>query len=220
MMSHMSKTHAMAMGGMSMSVGEHTSNILPSWLSVLWMLVFIAILVIHARHVVQSSGQARLWHSGHVFMAVGMAVMYAPASVDSFDVPSGFWSLAFADGAIAIVLWMLYQAFAGRATNLLWLVMAFDLGAMAYMWSPSGFQAPLTWLLVAYFAGQTLLWASNRMRNFDRRTILGGGVSVTAGGAVAASAVEPLVCERDLRVSMAAMTLGMAYMFAAMQLMM
>jgi hypothetical protein len=32
------------------------------------------------------------------------------------------------------------------------------------------------------------------------------------------SAAEPLVCFRDLRVSMFAMTLGMAYMFAAMQL--
>ena len=219
-MSHMSTTHSMAMGGMSMTVANHTTNILPSWLSVLWMLVFIVIIVIHGRHVVQSSGQSRVWHSGHVFMALGMAVMYAPTSVDSFNVPTGFWSLAFADGAIAIVLWMLYEAFTGRGTNLLWLAMAFDLGAMAYMWSPSGFQAPISWLLVAYFAGQSLLWGTNRMRNLDQRTILGGRLTVTAGGAVAATAVEPLICERDLRVSMAAMTLGMAYMFAAMQLVM
>lgn len=217
---HMSGMHSMAMGGVSMSVGSHTTNILPSWLAVLWMLAFFAIVVIHARHVLESHGQRRVWHSGHVFMALGMAVMYAPASVDYFDIPTGFWSLAFANGAIAILLWVLAQAFAGRGTNLLWLVMALDLGAMAYMWSPTGFQAPLTWLLVAYFAVQALLWGTDRMRDVDERAILGGAVSVAPGGALAASVAEPLICFKDLRVSMAAMSIGMAYMFAAMQLVM
>ena len=127
-------------------------------------------------------------------MAIGMAFMFAPASIDHFNIPTGFWSLAFANGAIAIVLWMLVQAFAGRGTNLLWLLMAFDLGAMAYMWSPTGFQAPITWLLVAYFAVQAVLWGTNRMRDFDERTILGGAVSVTPEGALAASVAEPLIC--------------------------
>jgi hypothetical protein len=215
--SHTGAVHSMSMGAMSMTVGSHTTNILPDWLAVIWMLVFFAVLAIHGRHVGESQGQRRLWHSGHVFMALGMAFMYAPASVDHFDVPTGFWSLAFANGAIAIVLWVVVQAFAGRGTNLLWLVMAFDLGAMAYMWSPSGFQAPITWLLVAYFAGQAVLWATDRMRGLDERTILGATMSVTPEGALAAGVAEPLICYKDLRVSMAAMTLGMAYMFAAMQ---
>lgn len=218
--SHMGGTHSMSMGAMSMSVGSHTTNILPNWLSVIWMLVFFAIIAIHGRHVLESQGQRRFWHSGHVFMALGMAFMYAPASVDHFNIPTGFWSLAFANGAIAIVLWVVAQALAGRGTNLLWLVMAFDLGAMAYMWSPSGFQAPITWLLVAYFAVQAVLWGTHRMRSLDERTILGGAMSVTPEGALAASVAEPLICYKDLRVSMAAMTLGMAYMFAAMQLVM
>jgi hypothetical protein len=220
-MSHGSRASHMSMtvGGMSMNGGGHgTANILPSWLAVIWTLAFIAILIIHARHVLDSAGQRRTWHSGHVAMALGMAFMFAPASLDHFNVPSGFWQLAFANGAIAILAWMLAQALTGRAINVLWLVMAIDLGAMAYMWSPSGFQAPITWLLVAYFAGQSLLWASDRMRSVDHKTLWGGGVSVTPGGALALSAAEPLVCFRDLRVSMAAMTLGMAYMFAAMQL--
>jgi hypothetical protein len=208
----------MSMGGVSMSAGAHPTDILPSWLAVLWMLAFFIIIAVHGRHVLESQGQRRVWHSGHVFMAVGMAVMFAPASVDYFDIPTGFWSLAFANGAIAIVLWMLVQAFSGRGTNLLWLVMAFDLGAMAYMWSPTGFQAPITWLLVAYFAAQTVLWATNRMRDFDERTMLGGAVSVSPDGALTASVAEPLICFKDLRVSMAVMTLGMTYMFAAMQL--
>jgi hypothetical protein len=216
--SHTGAMHSMSMGAMSMSAGAGATNILPSWLAVVWMLAFFAIIAIHGRHVLESEGQRRWWHSGHVLMAIGMAFMYAPPSVDSLNIPIGFWSLAFANAAIAVLLWMLVQAFAGRGTNMLWLVMAFDLGAMAYMWSPSGFQAPITWLLVAYFAAQAALWATNRMRDFDERTIFGGGVSVTPDGALAASVAEPLICYKDLRVSMAAMTLGMAYMFAAMQL--
>jgi hypothetical protein len=215
--SHAGGMHSMAMGGMSMSVGSHATNILPIWLAVLCTLVFFAIIASHARHVLESEGQRRWWHSGHVAMAIGMAFMFAPASIDAFNIPTGFWSLAFANGAIAIVLWMLVQALAGRSTNLLWLLIAFDLGAMAYMWSPTGFQAPMTWLLVAYFAAQAVLWATNRMRDFDERTILGGAVSVTPEGTLATSIAEPLICFKDLRVSMAAMTIGMAYMFAAMQ---
>lgn len=213
-------THATSMGSMSMTAGAHPTNILPNWLAVLWTLAFLVILVIHGRHILESQGQRRIWHSGHVFMALGMAFMYAPASIDHFNIPTGFWSLAFANGAIAIVLWTMVQAFAGRGTNLLWLLLALDLGAMAYMWSPSGFQAPVTWLLVAYFAGQAVLWGTDRMRSLDERTILGGAVSVTPEGALVASVAEPLICYKDLRASMAVMTIGMAYMFAAMQLLM
>jgi hypothetical protein len=211
---------SMSIGGMPMSAGGHgATSILPEWLAVIWTLVFIVIVVIHTRHVLDSHAQRRIWHSGHVLMAFGMVFMFAPSSIDHFNIPSGFWQLAFANGAIAILAWMLAQALSGRAINVLWLVMAIDLAAMAYMWSPSGFQAPVTWLLVAYFTAQSLLWVSDRMRSVDHKTLLGGSFSVTPSGAVAMSAAEPLVCFRDLRLSMFAMTLGMAYMFAAMQLM-
>jgi len=187
---------------------------------VIWTLVFIAIIIIHARHLRDTHGQQRIWHSGHVLMAFGMAFQFAPSSIDHFNIPSGFWQLVFATGSVAALIWILAQAVDHRAVNVLWLVMAIDLGAMAYMWSPSGFQAPITWILVAYFAAQSLLWVTDRMREVDHKTLYGGGFSVTPEGAVAMSAAEPLVCFRDLRVSMFAMTLGMAYMFAAMQLLM
>jgi hypothetical protein len=218
-MSH-AGTHATPVGGLSISGGgPGTTNILPEWLAVIGTLIFISILVVHILHLRESQGQRRLWHSGHVLMACGMAFMFAPASIDSFSIPAGFWQLAFANGALAILAWMLAQALAGRAINVLWLTTAIDLGAMAYMWSPGGFQGPITWILVAYFAVQSLLWVTNRMREVDHKALLGGSFSVTPDGAVAMSAGEPLVCFRDLRVSMFTMTLGMAYMFAAMQLM-
>jgi Domain of unknown function (DUF5134) len=211
-------THAMSVGAMTMGGAGHGTNILPSWLAVIWTLVFIAIVVIHSRHLLDSAGQRRVWHSGHVAMALGMAFMFAPASIDSFDIPSGFWQLAFANGALATVAWMIAQALARRPVNVLWLVMAVDLAAMTYMWSPSGFVAPITWLLVAYFVLQAGMWVTDRMRAVDHRSLWGGAAAVTPEGSITLEAAEPLVCFRDLRVSMFAMTLGMAYMFAAMQL--
>jgi hypothetical protein len=214
-------TGGMAMpGGGSMSVAHGATNILPDWLAVLWTLVFLATVVIHVRHVVDTRAERRVWHSGHVLMAVGMVFMFAPPSLDHFAIPPTFWQLVFANAAGAIVLWMLAQLLAGRAVNRLWLVLAVDMGAMVYMWSPNGFVAPITWILVAYFAAQAFLWASDRYRELDQRPLGGAPLSVNADGTLTAAAVAPLICERDLRPSMTAMTLGMAYMFAAMQLLM
>jgi hypothetical protein len=207
-------------GGSSMTsggAGHATVNILPQWLAIVWTLVFVCVLVVHARHVLGSHGQRRWWHSGHVLMALGMVFMFAPASIDHFDIPSGFWQLLFANAAGVVIAWTLAQALSRQVVNLLWIVIATDLAAMVYMWSPNGLDAPITWLLVAYFTGQTALWATNRMRQADDLAI-GRRFSVSPGGAVAATAAQPLVCDRDLRVSVGVMTLGMAYMLAAMQL--
>ena len=211
--------HSTPVGGMSMGAAHDTTNILPPWLAVIWTLIFIAIVVVEVRHLLDSTGQRRLWHAGLLLMAFGMALMFAPPSIDHFDIPSGFWQLAFANGALATLAWMLAQALSRRAIDALWLLLAIDLAALAYMWSPSGFQAPITWLLVACFAAQSLLWAGDRMRNVDRELLLGGG-SITPDGALAMTAAEPLIRSRDLRLTMSAMTLGIAYMFAAMQLLM
>ena len=210
----------MSAGGSSMiSSGASRGglDILPEWLAIVWTVFFVGILVIHARHVLDSQGQRRGWHSGHVVMALGMIFMFAPASIDHFQIPGGFWALVFANATGLALAWILAQALSRQVVNLLWLVIASDLAAMVYMWSPNGFVAPVTWLLVAYFVAQTILWATNLMRRTDDLAV-GRRVTVDAGGALAASAVEPLVCDRDLRISVGGMTLGMAYMFAAMQL--
>jgi hypothetical protein len=210
---------SMSAGGMSMSSGGHgITNILPDWLAVIWTLVFLAVFLIHLRHLVDTRGQRRLWHSGHVLMAIGMAFMFAPSSIDHLNIPTSFWQLTFAGGALVILAWLLTEALERRPFNALWVVIATDLAAMVYMWSPNGYRAPVTWLLVAYFVGQSLLWGTDRMRSIDRHR-LRAGFSVMADGSVGAAVAQPLICFRDLRVSMSAMTLGMAYMFVAMQLM-
>jgi hypothetical protein len=213
-----------SVGGMSMSVAHGATNILPEWLAVIWTVGFAAIFVIHLRHVLDTHTQRRLWHSGHVLMALGMAFMFAPTSIDHFDIPTTFWQLLFANAAGVIVAWVLFQILSGRAVNLLWIVIAIDLAAMVYMWSSNGFVAPITWLLVAYFAIQAALWATNTFRRLDREHQIPGisHIHVNADGSatMSAAAAEPLVCELDLRPTMTVMALGMAYMFAAMQLLM
>jgi hypothetical protein len=206
-----------AMGGMSAGAGHGATNILPNWLAVIWTLIFLVIVVVHVRHVLETHGERRFWHSGHVLMALGMLFMFAPGSLDHFNIPSSFWQIAFANAAGAIVIWMLAQALSGHTLNTLWVVVAIDLASMVYMWTPSGLVAPITWLLVAYFGAQALLWVTNRYRRLDERPLL-AGISLAGGGTLTASAATPLICERDLRWSMSLMTLGMAYMFAAMQL--
>jgi hypothetical protein len=80
--------------------------------------------------------------------------------------------------------------------------------------------APITWILVAYFAVQAVLWVTDRYRRFDEQPLLNPSLVVGADGTLAATTVSRLICERDLRASMSVMALGMAYMFAAMQLLM
>lgn len=231
------------MPGMS-GAGGHVgggASILPEWLAIVWLVVFAAIVASHCRHLLASRGQRRLWHAGHVLMAVGMAFMYAAAASGDLSTPNGLWQVTFGYAAAAMVAWMLVQLLYRRAVNVLWMTMALDLGAMAYMWSRSGLVAPLTWALVAYLVAQATLWGVSAYREIDGRWQLGGGarlatanrgarLSTASGGArlstangtgalsVTAARSEPLICNLELRPSLIAMSVGMAYMFVAMQL--
>lgn len=220
--SHMSMTigHAhISIAGMTMpSTGAGATQILPSWLAAVWVVMFAAILVIHLRHAVEEEGERRLWHSGHVLMALGMAFMAASSSVAGLAVFTGFWQLVFGCATLTIVALILGRTLARGSISPLWPLMAIDMAAMAYMWSSGEFVAPLTWLLVAYFLGQSLLWSRDWIRNLDQQASPTAVWNSAEG--VAAATAAPLICHRDLRVSMCVMTLGMAYMLAAMQLVM
>jgi len=178
----------MSMGGVSMTVSHGTTNILPNWLSVVWTLVFLVVVVIHARHVLETDGRRQLWHSGHVLMAIGMVFMFAPPSLDHFGIPATFWQLLFANAVGIVVLWILSELLSGRAVNRLWMVMAVDFAAMVYMWSPNGFVAPITWILVAYLAAQAFLWVTDRYRELDEHALMSRGVTVNADGTLTATA--------------------------------
>jgi hypothetical protein len=206
-----------SVGGVSISVSHGGTHILPDWLAIIWTFVFAVLLLVFARHAMDTHGERRWWHLGHVLMAVGMIFIFGTASLDHLNIPHGAWSLLFAVASGVVIAGLLMRIFNGLSANGLWLVLAFNFAAIAYMWSPSGYVAPLTWILVAYFAVQAVLWLTDTYSRLDGRLTI-SGIGVNPDGTLTATAAEPLVCERDLRVSMGVMMLGMAYMLAAVQL--
>lgn len=209
-----------AMHGMTMGAPVHgTVSLLPEWVGIVGVIVFALVAVSHLRHLAMTSGERVPWHACHVLMAVGMIFMYAPAALGLPNVPMTFWRVVFASAAVVAALWALGGG--RRAPNLIWLLTAADLGVMAYMWSPGALAAGLTWVLVAYLAVEAGLWAVEAYRRVDGgASIVGWQVTSGESAAVAMSAATrtPLLGEMNISVSMIAMTIGMAYMLAAMQL--
>jgi hypothetical protein len=198
--------------------------LVPEWLGALGAAMFVAIAAAHLRHMARTGGQRRSWHGCHVLIAAGMAFMYAPAALDPLGVPAAFWRLIFATAGILAALWALGGV--GRVATLIWLLTSVDLGAMLYMWSPRSSATPLTWLLVAYFVIQGGMWALDAYRRLDGDTpIVSWNLlwAATPGDALiipaASGASQSLIGDLDIGISMIAMTLGMAYMFVAMLLM-
>jgi Domain of unknown function (DUF5134) len=205
-----------SMPGMTMGGGGGGGpQLLPMWLAIAWAAVFAVVLVVHARHALAESGERRLWHCGHVLMALGMALMFLPASLALTAVSVAAWQEVFAGGAAIAVAWSAVQVARRRPVNALWPLLAVDLAAMIAMWSPDGWATARAWPVVAYFAAQSLLWISDRVRVLDRHPMLVAGDVPGGAGAVSAT---PLISRRDLRLSMSAMTLGMAFMVAVMGL--
>lgn len=211
------------MAGMAMShaAATHaTVNLLPEWLGILGTTLFVLVAVSHVRHLAMTGGQRAPWHACHVLTAIGMTFMYAPAALHAPDLPVAFWRSVFTVAAVIAAVWALGDT--RRAPNVIWLLTAVDLGQMVYMWSPGLFTAPLTWLFVAYLTGEAGLWAVDAYRRLDGGSpVIALGMSATGQTGAVTVGVAPaaLLGNLDISVSMITMTLGMAYMFAAMQLM-
>ena len=206
---------AMTMGGR-----RNAMPLVPEWLGIAGAAVFVAIAASHLRHLTTAVGQRRPWHACHVLIAVGMAFMYAPTAIDPFVHPRPLLAdrvrrrvrarRAVVDGG------------AQRTPTLMWLLTAVDLGAMVCMWT-TNVSASLRWALVVYLGVQASLWALDAYRRVDGAAPV---INVSALSAaprgmslpVAATRVESLLGDLDISVSMVLMSVGMAWMFAAMQL--
>jgi Domain of unknown function (DUF5134) len=212
----------MAMG--HAAAPHDTLNLLPEWLGIAGVAMFLLIAASHLLHLVTSSGERRWWHVSHVSMAIGMAFMYLPAPLDPVTISVQFWQFLFSAMAVLVGL-RVVAGLAGRAPdNPLWALTAIELGTMVYMWSSGSLLAAVSWALVAYLAVEASLWAVNAYRAIDGDAPLfrwsaltpatDGGTVLVMGGAT-----QSLIGGLDISVSMTAMALGMAYMLAAMQLM-
>jgi hypothetical protein len=200
--------------------GPGMPALVPEWLGIAGAAVFVVIAVSHLRHLSTAVGQQRPWHASHVLIAVGMAFMYAPATIDPLNIPARFWQIVFAATCVLAALWSMSGA--QRTPTLMWLLTAVDLGAMVAMWT-TNVSASLSWALVIYLGVQALLWAVDAYQrvdggvpviNFSALSAAPGGVALP----IASAHAESLLGDLDISASMILMSVGMAWMFAAMQL--
>jgi hypothetical protein len=200
--------------------GSGLPALVPEWLGVVGAAIFTVIAVSHLRHLATAVGQRRPWHACHVLVAVGMAFMYAPTAIDPLGIPARFWQIVFAVACVLAALWSMSGT--QRTPTLMWLLTAVDLGAMVCMWPPN-VSASLRWVLVIYLSVQASLWAMDAYRrvdgaapviNFSVLSAAPAGVSLP----LTATRAQPLLGDLDISVSMVLMSVGMAWMFAAMQL--
>ncbi len=211
-------------GGQHLSAGVGAIRVgiglLPPWLALLWTLVLVAVVVSHARHLLASGGERRLWHSSHVLIAVGMAVMFAPLSIGQVRIPALVWQLLFANAGGVVLVVLLGRALDGLWTNLLWLTSAAEMLAMVYMWTGHTV-AVVSWTLAGYFLAVSVFWLLGADRLVDGRAWprLRGGVTErgeSAGAVAGRVASGTLSCGVDVRVSLATMAFAMVQMLTAM----
>ncbi len=215
-------------------------NLLPLWVTWVWLVALTAVLVLHCAHFVRMGGQHRWFHASHILMLVSQIYMYAGMAYMWTWFPHTLWVNIFWLSSAAIGIWMVVRLVQRRPFSALWLVALIMQVSMAYMWMPKWMPA-LTWALVVYFSLEALAWLAGLLD--DSKPSMGIGPRhtqttpppaelVTASGGPATSAVGvreqtvPKLAFVPLfhntvasRVSMAVMAASMAYMFAAMQLM-
>ena len=221
-------------------------NLLPLWVTCLWLVALAAVLVFHCGHLVRMGGQHRWFHASHVLMLVSMLYMFASMEFKWKWFPSSWWVVSFWLSTAAILGWMILRIVQRRPFSFSWIFALIMQATMIYMWMPPPAWVPaLTWTLVVYFGLETVAWLAGRPDDSkstmaigpgDRAAVVPAGPgSVTAPANMAtqpASRVglldEPKrsMAARSLsedsataRVSMAIMAASMGYMFAAMQLM-
>jgi hypothetical protein len=190
------------------------------WARVVWIFAFVWITASHTTHVAFMRGQPRAWHLTHLAMAVGMVYMFAPWTRP--PIPYRTWEMAYLAIAIAITAFVAQQWVRNRAVNVLWFAQLLAMVAMAFMSAlmagaaPSGYHV-ITWALVAYYCVEAGEWSRRHFAEADteRRSWIPFGLHPRPGRAVCAARL----CGRvpvDLAVSGTVMSLGMAYMFLAM----
>jgi hypothetical protein len=228
----------------SMAAAKMGTDLLPPWATWLWLIALTAVLVFHCGHLVRMSGQPRWFHASHILMLVSMLIMYAGMEYKWTWFPKSAWVPIFWVSTLAIAGWIAVRLIQRRPFSFQWFLALIMQASMIYMWMPNWAPA-LTWTLVVYFSLETVAWLSGRLDDSKAATATVAGtapvvtpVAPTAGTARSGTALlddsklttaalpstrprfVPLGDDSAVaRASMAIMAASMAYMFAAMQLM-
>lgn len=211
------------------------STWLPSWLGWVLSVAYAAVIVVHVHHISGATAQGRFWHGGHLLMALGMIVMFAPTH--SMVVSASVGAAVFAVAALAMGAFAVSEVARGGARGAIVVIAAVDLAAMAFMFSPASMR--LSWLsLVAaiWFVVQTLGWLTGHLSALVALSPVGRELAghpatpadVTdaqpadrrGGGLLRRTVPSPVWrtsgYDLGIRITLGLMALGMAYMFLAM----
>jgi hypothetical protein len=218
----------------SMGMKPMGTDLLPPWVTWLWLIALAAVLVLHCSHLVRMGGQRRWYHASHILMLVSMLYMYASMEFRWTWLSHSLQAVIFSMTTAAIIVWMVYRFVQRQPFSFLWVLALIMQAAMIYMWLPNWAPA-LTWTLVVYFGLETVAWLAGLLNDSKAgmavgpsRQGLGGSAphgSLSERGSVSFGSGDdhvdvPLATNTVAdRVSMAIMAASMAYMFAAMQLM-
>jgi hypothetical protein len=222
---------------------------LPTWLGALCTVGFVVILVVHVAHAMSRPGWSRLWHGGHILMALGMIDMFWPAV--RMPVGATVGEGVFAVAALGFLIVGVLPATRRSGPPWLWVIQAVDLAVMVYMFAMMSRRVvAVTVLLALWLLLESAGWASgllttvathedliapddpqgelasesHRRTTEDDRSVTPrqGGASLSKAGAATSLASSPPLRHGSghalsLRITLAAMSLGMAYMLLAMQ---
>jgi hypothetical protein len=200
-------------GGMATPAGKMAMSgpdLLPPLVTWIWLILLAVVLIFHCSHFVRMGGQHRWFHASHILMLVSMLYMYASMEFKWKWLPGTLQAWVFGLTTAAIIIWMVYRFMQKRPFSYLWILALIMQAAMIYMWLPSWI-AVLTWILVAYYALETLAWLVGLINDTKGKGAIGPGDKSTF-----VALAHPTMFAN---VSMAIMAASMGYMFAAMQLM-
>jgi hypothetical protein len=198
-------------------------DLLPWWVRLCWVIAFCWIAAEHTVHVALMKGQPRAWHFTHIAMAAGMFYMFTPWLGGEPGGPHP-WEVGFLVLGGLIVLFVLVEWVRRRPVNLLWFLQLVAMGAMAYMYAlmdPDVFRGQdvsvATLALAAYYVLEAAGWSKRAFAEADDRRLswIPFQVGPTRGGGVCANCLCGPVPVR-LALSGTVMSLGMTYMFLAM----
>lgn len=215
--------HLSALG--SMRGREGMVHLLPSWVRWIWLGIFAFILVPHATHPLRTRGVARLWHSLHLLMAVGMTYMFLPLESDA--VLRRAWELVFVGVTVFVGGCAVWKLFTRTRIDLPWVTLTVDLGIMAYMLAMMDGHgwAPLSYGAAFWCASEAVAWFTGELSGRHEDQWLPKAIGLHGGDHRAAQALRSVAGAKSIahevswlsRTTLGLMSLGMAYMLVTMQ---
>lgn len=142
---------------------EMDAGILPDWVRWVWVILFLVVLAQHISHALRMHGIHRLWHCGHMTMALGMSYMFLPPSWGISQIWP--WVVIFAFASLSALGYGILHLTRGNRVDFPWVTLTVGLAGMSYMWAMmEGINLSLvTWAAVVWFLMEAIGWFTTEL---------------------------------------------------------